>query len=238
MSESRTRRTPRVPEIVAPSVSETIAPPAIESSDISPIALAATEAATAVPQVERVAEQVAQAAETASDAADQISLVTAETIEQISSATAQRAEQITAATAQTAEQITAATAQSAEQVSASASKTVESTAKNLYSFGDETMSAFAASQAAIVRGFEAMATEMAGLAHSGFTAVADSATALLGAKTLADAIEVQAGFARRSVDAAIDSSAKLSEIGVRLTTEASQPLISRLGETWKITRLG
>jgi len=210
MSEARTRRGPRAES--APPLPETITPPPLETSDISPIALAAAEAAVPPPVVEHIAEQTSQVAAQVSEQAVQVTEQLAQSTEQASEAVAEG--------------------------SAWASKAAEAAGRNLFSLGNDAMSAFAASQAAFVRGLEAMATEVAGLAHSGFAAVADSATAMLGAKTLADAIEVQAGLARRSVDAAFDSSAKLSEIGVRLTTEASQPLISRFGETWKITRLG
>lgn len=113
----------------------------------------------------------------------------------------------------------------------------ESATASLYAFRGEALAAISESQAAAMRGLHALATEIDGLARSGFAAVTESATAMLGAKTLADAIEVQSRFARRSVDAAIEGSAKLSEIGVRLTTEASQPLLSGFGDVWKSTRL-
>jgi len=68
---------------------------------------------------------------------------------------------------------------------------------------------------------------------SGISVAAESATAMLGAKTLAQAIEINFGFAHRSLDRAIEGSAKLSEIGVRLAAEASRPILARLGDSWK-----
>lgn len=91
---------------------------------------------------------------------------------------------------------------------------------------------FAEAQAAFAQGFEEMAGEMTGLTRSGFAATADAAVALLGARTFAEIVEINAGFARRGVDAMIDGSARLSEIGVKAVSQASRPILSRLGGAW------
>ena len=96
--------------------------------------------------------------------------------------------------------------------------------------------AWTESQSALVRGFEALATEAAGMTRSGMAAATEAAKAMLGAKTLAEAIEINAGYARRSFDAVIGGTAKLSEIGVKAATDASRPLLNRLGETWNSPR--
>ncbi len=90
-------------------------------------------------------------------------------------------------------------------------------------------SVFAEAQAALARGFEQAAIEMTGMSRSGLTAASNAAIALLGARTLAEAVEINAGLARRGVDTIIEGSAKLSEIGVKAVAEASQPVFSRLG---------
>jgi phasin family protein len=61
---------------------------------------------------------------------------------------------------------------------------------------------------------------------------------MLRVTTLGDAMALNAGFARQSFDALIGSSAKLSEIGVKLATEASRPLLSRFGESLKSSSTG
>src|ERR1700721_2960781 len=66
-----------------------------------------------------------------------------------------------------------------------------------------TLASIGASQAAIVSDVTAMALEMSGLARSNLTAAGDNVTALLGAKSLVDAVEIQLGFARRSLDAIV-----------------------------------
>jgi hypothetical protein len=99
-------------------------------------------------------------------------------------------------------------------------------------FGRETLAAFARSQAALARGLEALSAEMAGLALSGIDTAARAATKMLGVKTLSDAIDVNTGFTRSSFDALVGGSARLSELGVKLAAETSQPLFSQLGKAW------
>ena len=94
---------------------------------------------------------------------------------------------------------------------------------------DDAWVAVAALQSALARGFAEAAVEMAELTKSGIAAAADAATAMLGARTFAEAVEINAGLIRRRTDAMIDGSARLSEIGVRVVTEASQPILARFG---------
>jgi len=109
----------------------------------------------------------------------------------------------------------------------------EAAAETFLAFGQSALTSFSESQAAIARGIEALALEMTGLARSGIVSAGESATALLGTKNLADAIEVQIAFARRNMEAIFGGSVKLTEIGVRLASEASRPILSRLGDPAK-----
>jgi hypothetical protein len=92
--------------------------------------------------------------------------------------------------------------------------------------------AFAEAQAALAHGFEKAAVEATGISRSGMAAMADAVVALLGARTYAEAIEINAGLARRGVDAMLEGSARLSEIGAQAVANASRPLLSRFGGTW------
>jgi hypothetical protein len=113
------------------------------------------------------------------------------------------------------------------------------TLDDLGTYGDAAVAALAQSQAALARGLEALSAEMAGLALSGMNMVARTANRLLAVKTLADAIEVNAGFTCSSFDALVGGSAKLSEIGVKLAAETCQPLLTQLDRSWsKAARLG
>lgn len=94
------------------------------------------------------------------------------------------------------------------------------------------LAALAQSQAALAHGLEALSAEMAGLALSGMDAVTRMASKMLGIRTLSDAIEVNAGFTCSSFDALVGGSARLSELGMKLAAETSQPLFGQLGRGW------
>ena len=98
---------------------------------------------------------------------------------------------------------------------------------------DDSWLAVADAQAALARGFEEFAVEVTGLTRTGMVAGVDAALAMLGARTLAEMVEINAGFARRGVDAAITGSARLSEIGMKTMTDASKPLLGRAGAGWE-----
>jgi Phasin protein len=99
-------------------------------------------------------------------------------------------------------------------------------------FGSQNFAAFLQSQTALARGLEALSAEMTGLTLSGIDTAARTATDMLAVKTIADAIEVNAGFTRRNFDTLIGGSAKLSELGVKVASEASQPILTQLGKDW------
>ena len=106
-------------------------------------------------------------------------------------------------------------------------------------FGRDAFAALAQSQAALARGLEALSAEVAGLALSGIDTAARTATKMLGVKTFSDAIEVNAGFTCSSLDTLVGGSAKLSELGVKLAAETSQPILTQFGKGWiKASRLG
>jgi hypothetical protein len=104
--------------------------------------------------------------------------------------------------------------------------------------GRQNFAAFVDSQTAFARGIETLSAEIAGLALSGVEAAARTATDALSVKTIADAIEVNAGFTCRSFDALVVGSAKLSEASVKLATETLHPLMTHFGNGWtKAARL-
>ena len=88
-----------------------------------------------------------------------------------------------------------------------------------------TIASIGESQTAVASNVTAMALEMNGLAHANLTAASEGMAALFGAKSLVDAIEIQLGFARRSLDAMVGGSAKLGEIGLRLANDAAKPML-------------
>ena len=98
--------------------------------------------------------------------------------------------------------------------------------------GSQNFAALMDSQMALSRGLETLRAEITGLALAGVNAAARTATDALSVKTIADAIEVNADFTRRSFDALMVGSAKLSEMGLKVVAEAWHPLLTRFGESW------
>ncbi len=99
-------------------------------------------------------------------------------------------------------------------------------------FGDAALAAWGESQTAAARGLDALSAEMAGLARAGIENAARTANRLLAVKTLSDAAEVAAGFARTSLEAALGGSAKLSELGVKMAAEMATPLLEQFAKNW------
>jgi hypothetical protein len=131
--------------------------------------------------------------------------------------------------------VSAVTVDPAPAKAAHAAKVVSDDA---LAYGQQAWAALAEAQAATVRGLEAAVEEMNAFTRSEMAAAADGATALIGARTFAEAMEVNLGYARRTFDALIGSSAKLSEIGAKTASDASRPILSRLGDGWKMPQTG
>jgi hypothetical protein len=123
-------------------------------------------------------------------------------------------------------------------VSVAAAPRHAAAADDMFAYGQQAWAALAEAQAAAARGFEALVGEINTLTRSEIAAATNSATAMLGVKTLAEAVEVNLGYARRSFDALVGSSAKLSEIGVKAAADASRPILTRFGSGWKAMNLG
>lgn len=86
-----------------------------------------------------------------------------------------------------------------------------------------------AAQSAVASDVTAMALEVNGMAHAGFAAAGDSVAALFRARSLADAVEIQLGLARRSLDTFVGGSARLGELGLRLANDAAKPVMAPFG---------
>jgi Phasin protein len=99
-------------------------------------------------------------------------------------------------------------------------------------FGSESFAAIEEFRAATTRGFDALSEELAGLARCGMDTAARTAIDMLAVKTLSDAIAVNSCFARASFDNWLESSAKLSELGMKLVVESTRPFLARLSKNW------
>ena len=106
-------------------------------------------------------------------------------------------------------------------------------ADDLFGIGGNPLDALAESQTAMARGLEAIAVETAVLAGFSLSAVAEAAAAMLDARTFADAVKIQAGLTRRSINTVLDGSTRLSEIGVKAAAEAARPILARFDGMWR-----
>ncbi|MGH7029339.1 MAG: phasin family protein [Stellaceae bacterium] len=97
-------------------------------------------------------------------------------------------------------------------------------------FGGETLATLAAARGALADGVEALSEEVAGLARRGIETATRTAIEMLAVKTFADALSVNAGFARASLGNWLGSSAKFSELGLRCAAESSRPFAERLAK--------
>jgi len=99
-------------------------------------------------------------------------------------------------------------------------------------FAGDALAALAESQAVLARGLENLSAEAAGLARRSIDTAARGATEMLGIKTLSDAIEVNLGVACRSFETLLAGSVRLSELGVKLATDAVAPILVQFGREW------
>jgi hypothetical protein len=99
--------------------------------------------------------------------------------------------------------------------------------EKLYAAYQETWTKIGQSQTVIASDVAALALEMSGLARANLTAATESMAALFGAKSLVEAVEIQLGFARKSLDTIATGSTRLGEFGLRLANEAAKPMMAR-----------
>lgn len=94
-----------------------------------------------------------------------------------------------------------------------------------------TVEAIIASGEAAAKGAEAFGEELVKFNQKAYDKAMGNAKALMGAKTVQDAVALQTGFVREGFDDLLAQQAKFSELAVKYATEATQPL----NATWAKT---
>jgi hypothetical protein len=97
---------------------------------------------------------------------------------------------------------------------------------------DDAFAALAEAQVAVARAWNAVGGELAGFGRCANDLAAHAAIEMLGAKSIADALQINARFAGESLDGWFEHSVKLSELGAALAAESSQPIVAFLGRGW------
>jgi len=93
--------------------------------------------------------------------------------------------------------------------------------------GRDNIEAAARTNAAVSAGVEAIGREMMECARALLRRTSETARGLLGAKTFEDVVKLQSDLAQRSFEGMMSGSARLSELGYALATEAIAPWETR-----------
>jgi hypothetical protein len=103
--------------------------------------------------------------------------------------------------------------------------------ESLADLGRENLAAVAEANRALSEGMQAIGQEILLYARTSLESASHTATALLGAKTLDEVIQLNSDLAQESLKALLTRSAKLSEMGVTVASETLAPLGVRMEAT-------
>lgn len=111
-----------------------------------------------------------------------------------------------------------------EKASAQTMKAYEDAAK----FNKENLDAFVVASTTYAKGVESVSKSWAAFAQETFEASANVAKAMLGAKTLKEAVDLQTDFAKTTFDKFVAEGTKVSEASIKVTNEALEPINARV----------
>jgi hypothetical protein len=100
-------------------------------------------------------------------------------------------------------------------------------------FGSDTCGMLTESQAAVSRALQALGDELACYAHRSMETMVRTAIDTLAVKTWSDAVALNSRLARTSFDQWVDTAAKVSELGIKVSAEAAKPFLAKLGVAWR-----
>jgi len=147
---------------------------------------------------------------------------------QIMKPTKETYEDITAKTTEFAQkgydQFLGTTREQIEKASVSAFKAYEEFAK----FQKDNYEAYVAASTIFAKGAENVGKAWMSLSQEAMEAAAHTAKALLGAKTLREAVDLQSDFAKSNFDKLLAEGTKMSELTVKVANEAFAPLNARV----------
>lgn len=102
---------------------------------------------------------------------------------------------------------------------------------SLADLGRDNFAAMTKANLALSEGLQAIGHELLAYATSSLESASQTATALLGAKTLDEVIQLHSDLAKAALGKLVERSAKLSEMGVALASETFAPLGGRVEAT-------
>ena len=87
---------------------------------------------------------------------------------------------------------------------------------------------FVVASTTYAKGVESVSKSWAAFAQETFEASANVAKAMLGAKTLKEAVDLQTDFAKTTFDKFVAEGTKVSEASIKVTNEALEPINARV----------
>lgn len=122
------------------------------------------------------------------------------------------------------DQVLGASREQFEKASVSAFKAYEELSK----FHKDNYDAYLAASSIFAKGAENVGKAWMSLTQESLETAAQTAKALLGAKTLREAVDLQSDFAKSNFDKLVAEGTKLSELSVKVANEAFAPLNARV----------
>ncbi len=99
--------------------------------------------------------------------------------------------------------------------------------------GKDQMDAFMQSGTLLMKGFEGMLKTYMGMAQKSTEQNTQAFKSLMGCKTLHEFTEAQNQVTQKNMDDMMSCAAELSELGIKITTEAMEPVNGQLGKSIK-----
>jgi len=137
------------------------------------------------------------------------------------------AEKVRAAS-RTAKATAASVVDVAKDQFAKAAETQLKAADDAAAFGKSNMEAMIQSGSIFFHGLEELTRAIVGLTQSQVESSMSVAKSMMTAKTLSEFTDLQNAYAKTAFDNAVSESTKLSELAVRITNEAIEPLSARV----------
>ena len=109
-----------------------------------------------------------------------------------------------------------------------AADSCRSASSSLADFGRDNFAAVTKANRGAAEGLQAIGQESSPMRATSLETASQTATALLGAKTLDEVVRTQREFAKSNLDTVLERSAKLSEMGMAVASETLAPLGGRV----------
>ena len=114
---------------------------------------------------------------------------------------------------------------------AKAAETQLKAADEIAAFGKSNVDAFIQAGTIFFHGFEELAKTFVGLTQSQVESGMTTAKALISAKTLTEFTDLQNAYAKSTFDHAVSEATHISELAIKITNEAIEPIGARVTAT-------